>query len=1042
MKSAPPTSVYNTLRNKSEKRPEVPAKAPRPEVPTPVIKVTGDAPASANATPKAAISQYLVRDESGQTSITSLNASAVSLGATEPSSTTLASPARSSPSLVGAPPSPQHSPNPNKDAPLPSLPRPPATEGQTTMDRDLPQIPSRHESRQTSSLDPASPPKKSIYDEEPYDFSKFDELFKPKVKLAPRPVVDVDRAKRPTAAGVSGLPANVRHSVRKQEQAQSSPVDPWSPTASFTGMSQLLPAPPPIPEQPEYQPRPISRSSVKSLPSHKSSANPADKLRLMKAMELRKRQMRKSNPQDPVQPLAAAASSTPQLPTIPTVPERSPMRDPKNRSRETSPTEPSEPSKADSGIGYDKVGTDETPQPSTLSREVVPEAATESESSSKPEGLTVQKTPEESSTAAAMVSESTKAEESQSSAMQTAPTSPVVPEQANNDTEGVPESITEKSVAAAPEAMESVAPATKAASSEETNQEDAAAVAKAQAEADAAEETSSATARAPSVSNASEVAEQSSAPGAPRKTLASRRRGLVEPLEPLQTSMPSGNPDDFSDDDELIEELKSATLQDALPVTMSKSPTVSTFDRRPSATSLLSANSDAAMSVKSITITKPPGGTSERIDSPEFLVPDYRGPEQSKTPLTYIPTGGTSSPPEKLDVGFSRNVSSGISRRIQALAENSNRESVISGYNVPARPLTPEMLMQQPQDQSRKPALRPPPSGRPTSFKRVSQRVSTIQPLSASGINPENAPVLSFQHDPVTNRNSVSVTARIIRPAAPEDAGANEPQLDPDLHLSQSYDTTSPIDGPSSFAGRQRGGSTTSNGSYLSRASTDTRTMHSSARFGRRHFGAPTSPSTEDFPHPPSSNRTTALPEDTSNAKESSRASRFLKRMSTLSNAVPGKRRGSKQTSESGRSNNRNSGATDRGSVRTVMENADMPPPCVVGDLNVQFPEALLWKRRIVTIDEAGNLQFSIASAMEIHKAVAVRKHHLSEFKLPYVPDAEQQELPHSVFLEFTDNTVADLRGTTIQAACEDAMTHRAVMHLLKSYHKAWTAPA
>ena len=56
--------------------------------------------------------------------------------------------------------------------------------------------------------------------------------------------------------------------------------------------------------------------------------------------------------------------------------------------------------------------------------------------------------------------------------------------------------------------------------------------------------------------------------------------------------------------------------------------------------------------------------------------------------------------------------------------------------------------------------------------------------------------------------------------------------------------------------------------------------------------------------------------------------------------------------------------------------------------------------------------------------------------------DAEQQELPHSVFLEFANTAAADLRGTTVQAACEDVMTHRAVVHLLKSYHKAWTTQA
>ena len=41
------------------------------------------------------------------------------------------------------------------------------------------------------------------------------------------------------------------------------------------------------------------------------------------------------------------------------------------------------------------------------------------------------------------------------------------------------------------------------------------------------------------------------------------------------------------------------------------------------------------------------------------------------------------------------------------------------------------------------------------------------------------------------------------------------------------------------------------------------------------------------------------------------------------------------------------------------------------------------------------------------------------------------QELPYSIMLEFHD-------GTTLQTACEDAMTQRQVLHLLKTYWKAW----
>jgi hypothetical protein len=135
-------------------------------------------------------------------------------------------------------------------------------------------------------------------------------------------------------------------------------------------------------------------------------------------------------------------------------------------------------------------------------------------------------------------------------------------------------------------------------------------------------------------------------------------------------------------------------------------------------------------------------------------------------------------------------------------------------------------------------------------------------------------------------------------------------------------------------------------------------------------------------------------------------------------------------------------------------DRSDMPPPVVVGDLNVQFPDSLvsrsytpmsqthqlmyhqLWKRRIVEIDEAGYLIFCAPQAMDVHKRAA-KKYHISEFKLPYAPDLDRQELPHSVMLDFTDN-----QQTGLQAACEDAMTHRQVLFTLRGYWKAWAGVA
>lgn len=90
-----------------------------------------------------------------------------------------------------------------------------------------------------------------------------------------------------------------------------------------------------------------------------------------------------------------------------------------------------------------------------------------------------------------------------------------------------------------------------------------------------------------------------------------------------------------------------------------------------------------------------------------------------------------------------------------------------------------------------------------------------------------------------------------------------------------------------------------------------------------------------------------------------------------------------------------------------------------------------LWKRRIVAIDDAGFLNLK---PTEQQKAT-LRRFSLNEFKMPYVPDLDRQELPNSIMLDFVD-------GTTLQFACEDSVTHLQVSHVLKTYWKAWAKVA
>jgi hypothetical protein len=86
-----------------------------------------------------------------------------------------------------------------------------------------------------------------------------------------------------------------------------------------------------------------------------------------------------------------------------------------------------------------------------------------------------------------------------------------------------------------------------------------------------------------------------------------------------------------------------------------------------------------------------------------------------------------------------------------------------------------------------------------------------------------------------------------------------------------------------------------------------------------------------------------------------------------------------------------------------------------IGDVNVQFPDTLLWKRRFMMLDSQGFLILSPAlSAKDQKLAGATRRMHMSEFRTPIIPDVEMQELPNSVVLDFIEG------GSGLQIACED----------------------
>lgn len=63
------------------------------------------------------------------------------------------------------------------------------------------------------------------------------------------------------------------------------------------------------------------------------------------------------------------------------------------------------------------------------------------------------------------------------------------------------------------------------------------------------------------------------------------------------------------------------------------------------------------------------------------------------------------------------------------------------------------------------------------------------------------------------------------------------------------------------------------------------------------------------------------------------------------------------------------------------------------------------------------------------------KKFRLDEFKMPYLPDLDRQELPHSVLFDFVD-------GTTLQVACGASTTQKQVLQVLRMHWQAWAGEA
>ncbi|MCJ1308940.1 hypothetical protein MMC25_002595 [Agyrium rufum] len=582
-----------------------------------------------------------------------------------------------------------------------------------------------------------------------------------------------------------------------------------------------------------------------------------------------------------------------------------------------------------------------------------------------------------------------------------------------------------------------------------------------------------------------ESSADSESPAAPQ-----RKRN---PTAPIRIITPGEVSDEnYTSDDTFMEELQSATVQEATPMTVSRSPITSVFPRSPRSARSTDRRSSTEAS-RTVTNTQKDSPSSQRHLSPDLfdtgafrmrgqqardISPGNRSvsspfeiirqqdpsPNSSPTMAELTQTRSmsvspgprpesTSPTPQPKKIG----VSSGISQRIKAL-EKFSKNNEASGGNVPN--VTPAFVSKRkvslPQPAMAKPPVSTPPAttGWAGFRRKIPYPTPSPSPEVARTIASKVAPAeretkaapKKEPTEPVTEATppteTISVTARIIRdvPNEKPEIPLNPSEPVP-LHLHHSplvveHQTSKPAEpNPQTLSPpAEKQVKAQRPGSSRSITSTPSMTDNNSKENNKRNSSGNKRDNTTSNPRDSFTSRRSTSSRKGSDVessrplsqasssegadgqpKKESRTTRLFKRMSTMSSAS---RRSIAQALSPTPQEEAGSAEGEYFPPDTVVE--EEPASVDIGDINVQFPDTLLWKRRHMEIDGKGYLVLSRAKADD-HSKITPKKHHLSEFRSPYVPDLDMQELPNSVILDYKN-------GSTLQLGCENPVAQARVL--------------
>ncbi|KAL4802244.1 hypothetical protein BDV18DRAFT_166936 [Aspergillus unguis] len=852
--------------------------------------------------------------------------------------------------------------------------------------------------------------------------------FKPKVKLGPRP--SVDGSGRPRTAGnlarsveqrpVASLPAGVRaSSLRKSNtpltrpRSQGNPVAP-PPSTNLPPVPQLL-----VPPSSLSISKPQISPGAKSLSALSSSSTSNEKERLMKALQLRKSQMQKRAQEAKRAPMVGdeakdGARGSDNKENFGLHSEK-PKYD-KGRQRLSSisehdnkgPLASIQPESQQSAtVESTAIETITTPPPGSPRREPVVESENDQSDYLLPSAI-YSPTDSESTNPSKTSKERIPPFEPETDPLQKDSTgstenggfgspSAVVDVPPADNLEKAPEA--EEIIATPPPAEETLVAGNEiAVTSEPTEPAQSQSVALPQSPvSESRSESRSETVTDSSTIIASNSVDLQHAPlpeatntdQQSTPTLRDKRRPV---LEPIQVPTPDYSDDDnLLSDDSFMEELKSATVEEAKPISVGKSPLSPGYSNGGTGQTSPDAwrNSRAVSNPSAVGqqfSNSPSLATARSVSSP------------------FSPTEAATGP---VLVAKKINVSSGISKRIKALEQfSSNREGATTPTpNVSTPPAAAFGALRKRASVSygsgtdalsRNSSCTPEPFSRTASLKRPDSRASSSEERATNSVSVTARIVRdpsTAGNDPNTGTGSRGLTLQAspltVERGSPEELPSRNqtPEAEP-LQSEVHSITGSPVESPKLAA------------AALPRS--DSRLSVSSKNDGYFHSKSP-------------SETSASSPEE----KKESRTSRLLRRMSSITSPTR------KSTISP-----RDPAVQEEEAAEEPKNTVEAPAAIDIGEVNVQFPDTLLWKRRFIRVDGKGFIVLTPGNVDSSNRNM-VKQYHLNEFKTPCIPDEERQELSNSILLDFLD-------GSTLQFACESRQGQLFVLQTLVDAHSTY----